>query len=174
MKLKIHYLEEALRKSGTGFNQAALKENTELKVIRVTMQRELQRCKKSLQQAEQDIEGYRLQLGQFSEKANRRHTDEQMQKEMNWLREKLEVKESLVKKLQEELNKAKEKESDKISKLRDEINELEFTVREKDRLIEGKEEKIASLKGREGHEIEKLRDEISDQVNFRQLRIHVR
>ncbi|KAG9236057.1 microtubule associated-domain-containing protein, partial [Amylocarpus encephaloides] len=32
LKLKIHFLEEALRKAGPGFSEAALKENTELKV----------------------------------------------------------------------------------------------------------------------------------------------
>ncbi|KAH8661399.1 microtubule associated-domain-containing protein, partial [Tricladium varicosporioides] len=32
LKLKIHFLEEALRKAGPGFSEAALKENTDLKV----------------------------------------------------------------------------------------------------------------------------------------------
>ncbi|KAI1751077.1 microtubule associated-domain-containing protein [Xylaria castorea] len=32
LKLKIHFLEEALRKTGPGFSEAALKENTDLKV----------------------------------------------------------------------------------------------------------------------------------------------
>ncbi|KAI0799323.1 microtubule associated-domain-containing protein [Xylaria sp. FL0064] len=32
LKLKIHFLEEALRKTGPGFSEAALQENTELKV----------------------------------------------------------------------------------------------------------------------------------------------
>ncbi|KAG9243437.1 microtubule associated-domain-containing protein [Calycina marina] len=32
LKLKIHFLEDALRKAGPGFSEAALKENTELKV----------------------------------------------------------------------------------------------------------------------------------------------
>ncbi|TGO68612.1 hypothetical protein BOTNAR_0022g00200 [Botryotinia narcissicola] len=56
LKLKIHFLEEALRKAGPGFSVAALKENTELKVDKVTMQRELQKFRKTLTAAEKDVE----------------------------------------------------------------------------------------------------------------------
>ncbi|KAL7958465.1 hypothetical protein V8C34DRAFT_314088 [Trichoderma compactum] len=53
LKLKIQFLNDALMKSGPGYNEAALKENTELKVEKVTMQRELQRLKKQITTVEQ-------------------------------------------------------------------------------------------------------------------------
>jgi hypothetical protein len=37
LKQKIHFLEKALRKAGPGFSAALLKENTDLKVDKVTM-----------------------------------------------------------------------------------------------------------------------------------------
>ncbi|KAL7932430.1 hypothetical protein V8C35DRAFT_323012 [Trichoderma chlorosporum] len=48
LKLKIQFLNDALMKAGPGYNEAALKENTELKVEKITMQRELQRLKKQI------------------------------------------------------------------------------------------------------------------------------
>ncbi|KAI1438051.1 microtubule associated-domain-containing protein [Xylaria sp. CBS 124048] len=39
LKLKIHFLEEALSKAGPGFSEAALKENTELKVDKLQPRR---------------------------------------------------------------------------------------------------------------------------------------
>ena len=36
LKSKMHFLEETLRKAGPDFNAAALKENTDLKVDRMT------------------------------------------------------------------------------------------------------------------------------------------
>ena len=41
LKLKIHYLEEALRKTGTAFQQATLKENVELKTQKMTIEQDL-------------------------------------------------------------------------------------------------------------------------------------
>jgi hypothetical protein len=55
LKLKIHYLQEQLQKAGPEYNQAALQENTELKVTKITMQRDIARYKKNLQQAERDL-----------------------------------------------------------------------------------------------------------------------
>ena len=71
LKLKIHFLEEALRKAGPGFSEAALKENTELKVDKVTMQRELHRYRKTLTSAERDLELYRQQMLEMQDKMRR-------------------------------------------------------------------------------------------------------
>ncbi|KAL1967585.1 hypothetical protein VTN77DRAFT_3100 [Rasamsonia byssochlamydoides] len=152
LKLKIHYLQEQLEKAGPGYNQAALKENTELKVAKVTMQRDIARYKKSLHQAERDLEAYRLQLQELREKAKRRQMDEAVQKEMDWMREELETRETQVRDLQEELKEAKEKASEEVEKLRDEIEDLEATIREKDRIIEEKDDEIDNLKANEGKE----------------------
>jgi chromosome segregation ATPase len=161
--LKIHYLEEMLEKASPGFSQAALKENTELKVTRVTMQRDLARCKKSLQHAERDLEAYRLQLQELREKARRRQADAGIQRELEWLRQEVTTREKQVNELQGELESAKENESEELEKLRDEIEDLEATVREKDRIIDDKEEEVEAMKendGKESNAVEELETEL--------------
>ncbi|CCU75774.1 hypothetical protein similar to calmodulin-binding coil-coil protein [Blumeria hordei DH14] len=70
LKLKIHFLEEVLDTNGSGNSEAAVKENTELKVDRITMQKELIRYRKTLNSAEKDIESYRQQLNELQQKMN--------------------------------------------------------------------------------------------------------
>jgi chromosome segregation ATPase len=152
LKLKIHYLQEQLEKAGPGYNQAALKENTELKVTKVTMQRDIARYKKSLHQAERDLEAYRLQLQELREKAKRRQVEEAVQREMEWMREEIETRETQVRELREELKNAKERESEEVEKLRNEVEDLEAAAREKDRIIEEKEDEIDNLKAHDGKE----------------------
>lgn len=125
LKLKIHYLQEQLEKAGPSYNQAALKENTELKVSKLTMQRDISRYKKSLQQAERDLEAYRVQFQELREKLRRGQLDETSQREMDLMREELESKDQRVRELQEELRDAKDRQSEEIEKLRDEIEDLE-------------------------------------------------
>lgn len=150
--MKIHYLEEQLKKAGPGYNQAALKENTELKVARITMQQEISRYKKSLHQAERDLEAYRLQLQELREKAKRRQADEAIQREMEYMREEIATREAQVNNLQEELRNVKDKDSDEVERLRDEIVDLETTLREKERIIDAKDEEIETLKEDEGQD----------------------
>ncbi|EAL92644.1 putative spindle-pole body protein (Pcp1) [Aspergillus fumigatus Af293] len=157
-KLKIHYLQEQLQKAGPEYNQAALKENTELKVTKLTMQRDIARYKKSLQQAERDLETYRLQFQEVKEKLRRRQIDETVQQELDLMREEMERKDNRVRELQEELREAKERQSQNLEKLRDEIEDLEAALREKDRTIEAREEEIEELKDRDN----KDRDSVSE------------
>ncbi|CAL5870278.1 uncharacterized protein PFLUO_LOCUS4513 [Penicillium psychrofluorescens] len=169
LKLKIHYLEEQLEKAGPEYNSAALKENTELKVLRLTMQRDISRYKKSLVQAERDLEDYRLQLMEMREKARRKQTDETFQREMDMLREEVESRESHVKELREELRQAKDQQSEGMDKLRDEIEDLEAMLREKDRAIEERDEKLDELRdaGNEDGAVSELQAELErakDQV----------
>ncbi|KAL2003290.1 hypothetical protein VTN02DRAFT_4411 [Thermoascus thermophilus] len=152
LKLKIHYLQEQLEKAGPGYNQAALKENTELKVTKLTLQRDISRYKKSLHQAERDLEAYRLQLQELKEQSKSRRSDDTVQREMDWLREEIENRETQIKDLQEELRATKDKNSEELEKMRDEIEDLEATVRERDRLIEEREEEIENLKEKDGKE----------------------
>lgn len=163
MRLKIHFLENALEKAGPGFGQAALKENTELKVTSVTMQRDLQRCRKNLHQAERDLEAYRAQLQEFREKARSMEADDGLQQELEWMKEEVMTKEAQIKDLQDELASAKENETEEFEKLRDEIGDLEATVRERDRTIEDKEEEIEGLKedgGKESEAVTELETEL--------------
>ncbi|KAF7128490.1 hypothetical protein CNMCM5793_003278 [Aspergillus hiratsukae] len=156
LKLKIHYLQEQLQKAGPEYNQAALKENTELKVSKLTMQRDIARYKKSLQQAERDLEAYRLQFQEVKEKLRRRQIDETVQQELDLMREEMERKDNRVRELQEELREAKDRQSQNLEKLRDEIEDLEASIREKDRTIEARDEEIEELKDKDNKDRESV------------------
>ncbi|CAK7273060.1 hypothetical protein SEPCBS119000_005450 [Sporothrix epigloea] len=138
LKLKIHFLEEALRKAGPGFSDAALKENTELKVDKVTLQRELQRCKKLLISAEQSLENYRQEMLNMQEKMTTRETDKTLHAELERLRDQLATKEADFDALQRKADEQSEK-------TRDEIDDLEAELREKDRIISQKEDELEDL-----------------------------
>ena len=156
LKLKIHFLEDALRKAGPGFSEAALKENTELKVDKVTMQRELQRYKKHLTSAEKDLESYRQQILEVQEKAKRKYADEDQRAELERLRQVLEDKESETDDLHRRLEQ-QENEDDKVEKLRDEIGDLEADLRRKDDVINEHEDEIDELRDKVAETEEQLR-----------------
>lgn len=168
LKLKIHFLEEALRKAGPGFSEAALKENTELKVDKVTMQKELQRYKKHLTSAEKDLETYRAQLTEMQELAKRKQGSHDHSAELDRLRRDLEDKEADLEDLQHQLH-SDQKNLDQVERLQDEIGDLEAELREKERLISEREDELDNLKSKvrqadeQGHnEADTLRDEIDD------------
>lgn len=156
--MKIHYLQEQIEKAGPTYNQAALKENTELKVSKLTMQRDIARYKKNLQEAERDLESYRLQLQELREKARRRQADEELQREMDSMREQIDDKDAQVKDLEDELREARNKETEEVEKLRDEIEDLEASVREKDRAIEERDDVIEELKNKDSEDHDAVSD----------------
>ncbi|KAK1826848.1 myosin-7 [Podospora conica] len=145
LKLKIHFLEEALRKAGPGFSEAALRENTELKVDQVTMKRDLHQYKKTLSSAEKDLEIYRQQIMELQVKAKRRVADESLRAEVDRLRGALEEKEADVEHLQRQLQ-DDEKLRNKVEKLEDAVTDLEADIREKDRVIGDHEDELEELK----------------------------
>ncbi|KAJ5903013.1 hypothetical protein N7504_005396 [Penicillium tannophilum] len=146
LKLKIHYLEEQLEKAGPEYNSTALKENTDLKVTKLTMQRDISRYKKSLLQAERDLEDYRQQVAEMREKARRGQTDEEVQQEMDLMRDEVDVRDKEIRELREELRLVKNGQSQEIDKLRDDVEDLEAAVREKDRIIDERDEQLEELK----------------------------
>ena len=150
LKLKIHFLEEALRKAGPGFSEAALKENTDLKVDKVTMQKELLRYRKTLAAAERDVDLYRQQFLEMQENAKRKHADESQREELDRLRRALEEKEAEVDHLKRQNGRSED--------LQDKIHDLEADLREKDRIINDHEDEIDNLKD----EVEKHIDTISN------------
>jgi chromosome segregation ATPase len=145
LKLKIHFLEEALRKAGPGFSEAALKENTELKVDKVTMQRELHRYRKTLTSAERDLEAYRQQMLEMQDKMRRKHASEGQKEELDRLQRALAEKETEVLNLKDQLQ-AIQKEDAQVEKLRNEIGDLEADLREKDRLLDERDDEVDNLK----------------------------
>ncbi|KAJ5188779.1 Spindle associated [Penicillium cf. griseofulvum] len=146
LKLRIHFMEEQLQKAGPEYNNEALKENRELKVLRVTMQRDISRYRKSLQQAEKDLEDYQLQLAELKEKSWRDQADQTVQREMDMMREELESRDLELREARDELRHTKDTKSQEIEKLRDDIEDLEASSREKDRLLEEREEELEDLK----------------------------
>ncbi|KAI3339327.1 microtubule associated-domain-containing protein, partial [Ustulina deusta] len=153
LKLKIHFLEEALRKTGPGFSEAALKENTELKVDKVTMQRELSKYKKHLASAEKDLETYQQQILSVQERAKKKYADQNQKAENDALRRRLEDKETEISNLQRQIKRQSQDDddqvgqlNDEISQLRDEIGDLEADLREKDREVSEREDTIDELK----------------------------
>lgn len=168
LKLKIHFLEEALRKAGPGFSEAALKENTELKVDKVTMQRELQRYKKHLTSAEKDLENYRLQLTEMQELARKKQGSHENSAELDRLRRDLEDKEADIEDLQQHLHSDRHN-IERVEKLQDEIGDLEADLRDKERAISERDDELDKLKAqvrrtdeRSHDEVDKLRDEVDD------------
>lgn len=145
LKLKIHFLEEALRKAGPGFSEAALKENTELKVDKVTMQKELHRYRKSATAAEREIETYKQQISDLQDRVRNQRHDEGAQDELHDLRRALDDKEAEIKDLYAKLDEG-DRQNVEIDKLRDAVTDLEHDVREKDRVLGDHEDQIELLK----------------------------
>ena len=145
LKLKIHFLEEALRKAGPGFSEAALKENTELKVDKVTMQRELHKYKKHLTTAERDLESYRQQMQELQEKAKRKFADEAQRAEMDQLRQTIDDREAEVEELRRQINEGQQ-DQEHVEKLQDDIGDLEADLRQKDQLIGDKDDELEDLR----------------------------
>ncbi|KAJ5386138.1 hypothetical protein N7509_008679 [Penicillium cosmopolitanum] len=162
LKLKIHYLEEQIEKAGPEYNTLALKENTELKVARLTMQRDISRYKKSLLQAEHDLEDYRQQLVEMKERARRKQTDEEVQREMDAMREEIDSRDNELRELREELRLSKDEKSQEAEKLRDEVEDLEASLREKERAIDERDEELEELRenGKESDAAAELQAEL--------------
>ncbi|KAJ2904644.1 Spindle-pole body protein [Zalerion maritima] len=174
LKLKIHFLEEALRKAGPGYSEAALKENTELKVDKVTMQREIQKYKKHLSNAEKDIEDYQQRMLDMHERMKRKQVDESMRLELDRVRQSLEDREVDIEDMQRELD-TRGQDQDKAEKLQDVIDDLEADIRRKEELnrqheddmedlrlrLKEAEDKAADSNGREA-DVEELENEVRE------------
>lgn len=139
-------MEEQLQKVGPETNKEALKENTELKVLRTTMQRDISRYRKNLQQAEKAADEYQLQLVELQGKRWREQADQTVQREMDMMREELESRDNQLREARDELRYLKESQSEVTEKLRDDIEDLEAGSREKDRIIEEREEELDDLR----------------------------
>ena len=146
LKMKIHFLEENLSKRGGEFNQAALKENTDLKVNRITMQRELHKFKKTIAQAERDAELYKRQLEEYRERVRQKKADETFRVEMANLKSELEEKDQELAQLRAKYENVRSSNDSEADKLRDEVADLQADLRERDRRLEEREDEIDALK----------------------------
>ncbi|KAI6245589.1 Spindle pole body protein pcp1 [Erysiphe necator] len=150
LKLKIFFLEEALLKAGPEYNEAALKENTELKVDKVTLQKELIRFRKTLHAAERDVELYRQQLIELQEKYKQNQMDDNAREEITELRRTLEDKDN-------EITGMKHK-SVQIDNLQDRIHNLEAEIRRKELSLDDRDDKIEDLRQEATEREEKLHE----------------
>ena len=164
LKMKIHFLEEALSKRGGDFNHAALKENTDLKVNKVTMQRELHKFKKHIAQAEKDAEVYRLQLEEFKERIRRKQVDESIRVELETLRSEVKAKDKMVQQLEGERNRMEGQENTTLKKLREEIEDLQADLREKDRAVDDRDDQIDAFKAKASKDSSDVAD-IEDELD---------
>ena len=161
LKLKIHFLEEALRKAGPGFSEAALKENTELKVDKATMQRDLQRYKKTLTSAEKELEKYRAQMMELQEKATKKFSDGNQLAELERLRQLVEEREAEIRRLQQLLEHGQgqgQDQNEKLEELQEHIADLEHDIRQKDLTIDEHEEEIEELREKAAEFEEQLKE----------------
>lgn len=157
LKLKIHFLEEALRKAGPGFSEAALKENTELKVDKVTMQREMHRQKKQLIVTEREVETLRSQITEMHEKLEHHAADSHLRDEVNQLRQELEERDGDVQDLRQKLNEERDN-NDQLAELQDNIEDLQADVREKDRQLTHREDELEAMKDKLEEAEERVKD----------------
>ncbi|KAI9807986.1 MAG: hypothetical protein M1825_005293 [Sarcosagium campestre] len=181
LKLKIHFLEEALRKAGPGFSEEALKENTDLKVDKVTLSNELRRFRKTLSTAERELEVYQAQLAEAEERNRRRKTDEKYQVEIDHLKQTLEDKDAEIAELRAQkddgnsnlIPDARTKES--IDEKTEEINTLkqrieddafnfESDIREKEREIDELTELLDTLRRRDDDENNDIQEELKEKI----------
>ncbi|KAL8771693.1 MAG: hypothetical protein Q9209_002884 [Squamulea sp. 1 TL-2023] len=157
LKLKIHFLEESLRKSGPGLNAAALKENTELKVDKVTMQKELSRARKTLDKTEREVEEFRDKLQKAHDQMKQKHADKMLLEELELLRREVATKDSKIQDLYDELNQATDKDVE-VERLRSDLDDLEIDIREKDRLLDDREDEVEGLQAKAQQSTEELAD----------------
>ena len=143
LKLKIHFFEKMLQSADSGFDEAAVKENMDLKVDKVTLQRELARTRKTLVVAEREIETFRIQIKNQQEHTERGLSDEQLHRELDRQRQKVQALEQESEKLQADLGSAEEQRH-AILKLEEDIENLEAEIRERDRTIDSKEDETVS------------------------------
>lgn len=147
LKLKIHFLEEALKKNGPDHFQQATKDNVELRANAIQLERELRKYRKMLTAAEQSIEQYKIQFKEFAEKVKSRHKNEIMNEELEKLQQLADERMQQVENLQQQLEEAKDRQgnSQEVEKLQEELEELEAELKDKERALNDKDEQLETL-----------------------------
>ena len=148
--MKIHFLEENLKKTGSEWNQQTIRENTELKTNSILLERELKRYRKQLKTSEDELELYRQQLADYVDKVKRRHMDEAMREEVEKLHKVADERAAAIQDLREQLENAEVNagESEELEKLREHVEDLESELRTKEQSVEEKEDKIEELEAK--------------------------
>lgn len=146
-----------------------MRENTELKVDKVTLQRDLKHQRRSLAQAERDLEYHKLQLLDYAEKLKRRQGGGEMQQELDRLRQALSDKDAEIQELQNRDTSDAEKDA-QIIDLQDEIGDLQQDIRAKEMDADQQQEEIDRLKEQaststSAEELDELRQQLQEKEN---------
>ncbi|KAK2938999.1 hypothetical protein FoTM2_002217 [Fusarium oxysporum f. sp. vasinfectum] len=152
LKLKIHFLEEALRKAGPGFSEAALKENTELKV---------EKLQDDIGDLEADIREKDQQLTEREDEL------EDLKEQMEALRDSVSEAEEKTKDAQRKMLALEEKaqHNDELDDAKDTIQDLEHNIRRLEEQVEdakAKMEDAVAEKERAEHDLEELQDDMAN------------
>ncbi|KAI4199228.1 MAG: hypothetical protein LQ348_001924 [Seirophora lacunosa] len=167
LKLKIHFLEDSLRKSGPGLNETALKENADLKVDRVTLRKELARARKTMDRAEREVEQYQKELQNAHDQTKRKHADKKVLEELEFLRRENDAKESQIREMCVDSNRGAKNDSE-IEKLKSDIDDLQLDIREKVRQLDDREDEIDGLKQQVKQNADALADAVEQSDQGRQ------
>jgi len=145
LKLKIHYLEEALGKTGSEYQQQMTRDHVELQAGKIVMERELKKYKKMLVDAETNLELYRKQLLEYAEKIKRKHEDEIASEELSRVQQLADAREDEIQRLKGQIESESRGDNEEIEKLRDELDVLETELEGKERALEQKDEELDEL-----------------------------
>ena len=151
LKLRIHYLEELQRKSGKEFNDALLKQLTDLQVDKLTLQRDLKHYRRELSSAQE------------AARARQKSGDASVQTEVDRLQQSLSDCEAEIKVLRETADFAEDRKRE-IERSREEIGDLEHELRQKDQELDEKDDQIDKLQRTQGpsDEVETLRSQLQE------------
>lgn len=181
LKLKIHFLEEALRKTGTAFQQATLKENVELKTDKMTLEQELKGQRKRLQDAAHELEEYRDRYEEYLRWVRKRRESQAGEdEEVERLQRLAEESQKIADERERELDEVRRQLDDveraqvlggdqEAERLRDDVQDLEAEIRERDRQIEERDERLEGLqeqlqeaRGGGEEEVKNLREDVEE------------
>lgn len=140
-----------------------------MKVDKVTMQKELAQARKTLTKTERELEQYRLHLQEVQRNIQRKHLDEDLQRELEYLEDSVAAKDHELAQLRQQVSLA-DAQKDKAEKLRGDIEDLEADLREKDRLVEDRDDEIDRLKDQAQKHFDELA-QTQDQMEVEKRRI---
>ena len=163
LKMRCYYLEEALKKSGKDFNQKALEENTNLKVDKLTLERDMRSYRKQLRNTEKELENCRQRMEEYLEKLKQSNADESLRAELDRLGQIVDEKDAQIRNLEAAAD-SKDNHEQEVQALKDSIADLEHELRQKDQELDEKDDQIDQLKqaSNSPEEEEELRRELED------------
>lgn len=178
LKLKIHFLEEALRKTGSEYHQATLKENAELKTERLTIDADSKRQKKRLLMVEQELEEYRHKYTEHLH-TNKRHSTtseihaEEVAKLQRLADESQRLADERLRDIEDlraqlEAGRQSEESGEQIQELKEDIQDLKRDVRDRDDQLDAKAEELETLQAElrnakaGSNEIENMQEDIDE------------